>query len=237
MTSSSSNVPCQSQSQPPLPCPEGCLALSKEASSPSTWSGIQSSWHCPAPTISRFHYGCEERRGYVLRPMGSCQQDWVCRPGPASLWSHRSQAQPSTEGQNLILLSCPRSPLSALWMFSLSETCLCQVCPFTKAQAHHSYCFKKNFLALRLKLNCPLRVSYFVCSCLLVAAPPSPYSPPLPLFAGSTKLRSISVWPPSLLPLKGAGQKCLPEADVPRVLLRTETLCPRRLLSIARRQS
>ena len=44
--------------------------------------------------------------------------------------------------------------------FSLSETCL-----LAKAQAHHSYCFRKNFLALSLKLNCPLRVSYFVCSC------------------------------------------------------------------------
>lgn len=39
-----------------------------------------------------------------------------------------------------------------------------QACPFTEPQAHHSYCFKKNFLALSLKLNCPLRVSYFVCS-------------------------------------------------------------------------
>ena len=39
-----------------------------------------------------------------------------------------------------------------------------QACPFTQPQAQRSYCFKKNFLALSLKLNCPLRVSYFVCS-------------------------------------------------------------------------
>lgn len=29
-----------------------------------------------------------------------------------------------------------------------------------------AHCFKKNFLALSLKLNCPLGLGYFVCSCL-----------------------------------------------------------------------
>lgn len=53
-----------------------------------------------------------------------------------------------------------------------------QACPFTAAQAHHSYCFKKNFLALSLKLNCPLRVSYFVCSCLFGGGTTLPSLPP-----------------------------------------------------------
>lgn len=136
--------------------------------------------------------------------------------GPASLWSRRSHAQPSTEGQNPILLSLSPWPslCALLWMFSLSETCLCQACPFTKAQAHHSYCFKKNFLALRLKLNCPLRVSFFVCSCLPVAAPPSPASP-RPLPAGSTKPRSISAWPLSLLLLREQDKSALRKQTCP----------------------
>lgn len=48
--------------------------------------------------------------------------------------------------------------------FLFQKLAVCHACPFTKVQAYHSYCFQKNFLALSLKLNCPLRVSYFVCS-------------------------------------------------------------------------
>lgn len=101
-----------------------------------------------------------------------------------------------------------------LGRFSLSETC--QARPFTKAQAHYSYCFKKNFLALRLKLKVPFE-SFLFCLFLplLVAAPPFP---PSSWAAGSgglgTEGGSISVGsaPPSP---QGAGQVCPPAAQGP----------------------
>lgn len=49
-----------------------------------------------------------------------------------------------------------------------------KACPFTKAQAYHSHCFKKNFLALSLKLKLPLGALLFCMflPLLVVAIPP-----------------------------------------------------------------
>lgn len=102
-----------------------------------------------------------------------------------------------------------------------------QACPFTKAQAHHSYCLKKNFLALSLKLNCPLRVSYFVCSCLSCGGTTLP---PLLLdrSAGESRLQAKGpfCWPPCPRPLQGAGHTRPPQADVPRALLKARPGLP-----------
>ena len=119
----------------------------------------------------------------------------VCSPRPGGvsgwpqLWSTWPVGRPSTafHGEQNPLFP----PLLSLCFrfFSVSETYTGPACPFARAQAHHSYCFKKNFLALSLKLNRPLRVSYFVCSCLSCG---STTLAPSPLVG---ELRGVSVSP------------------------------------------
>lgn len=133
----------------------------------------------------------------------------VCSPRPGGVSGRPQLWRPSTAfhgEQNLLFPSL----FSLCFRFSfVSETYSGLACPFAKAQAHHSYCFKKNFLALSLKLNRPLRVSYFVCSCLSCGCSTLAPSP----LVG--ELRGVSVLPLSFL--EGAGCMCPPEAEVPQI--------------------
>lgn len=95
----------------------------------------------------------------------------------------------------------PRSPCCT---FLPQKPAAGQACPFTEPPAHHSYCFKKNFLALSLKLNCPLRVSYFVCSRLSCGGPTLSSLLPERLRRAKSKRRSISV---CLLPSASQGRR------------------------------
>ena len=113
----------------------------------------------------------------------------------------------------------PISALSVLQIVSLSGICSGPTCPFAKTQAHRSYCFQNNFLALNLKLNCPLRVSYFVCFCLSCGYTTLALSP----LVGEPKVGGVSVLPPSLL--QGAGPTCPTEAEA-HVLLRARYNLP-----------
>lgn len=62
---------------------------------------------------------------------------------------------------------------SLLLLFLSQKPAEGQACPFPRAQACHPHCFKKNFLALSLKLKLPLGTLLF-CTFLplLVAIPP-----------------------------------------------------------------
>ena len=147
--------------------------------------------HCPPPLT-----------WFAAPGRGASQGGVSCGPGgPFGGWAQLPME--NRIRQSHLCFLCLR-------FISLSGICSGPTCPFAKTQAHRSYCFKNNFLALNLKLNCPLRVSYFVCSCLSCGSTTLAPSP----LVGVLKVGGISVLPPSLL--QGAGPTCPPEAEEPQ---------------------
>ena len=155
---------------------------------------------------------CEALHPWSLSP----SPDLICSPRAGGisrwlqLWSRWPVWRLSTDSHGERNLTVPSLLFMCFRFVSLSAVCSGPTCPFAKTQAHRSYCFQNNFLALNLKLNCPLRVSYFVCSCLscgYTTLAPSP-------LVGEPKVGGVSVLPPALL--QGAGPTCPPEAEEPQ---------------------
>lgn len=78
-----------------------------------------------------------------------------------------------------------------------SEPAEGQACLFTKAQAYHSHCFEKNFLALSLKLELPPGMLLFCMFLPLLVAVPHFVPPPPQSHSG--ELRGLWLCLPSHL--------------------------------------
>lgn len=66
---------------------------------------------------------------------------------------------------------------SLLLLFLSQKPAEGEACPFTRAQAYHPHCFKKNFLALSLKLKLPPGTLLFCMFLRLLVVIP-PFCPP-----------------------------------------------------------
>lgn len=83
---------------------------------------------------------------WVERPL-CC---WLARRGlQGSLKPREEHTGHCLPGPSVLLLFLPQKPAEG------------QACPFPRARAYHPHCFKKNFLALNLKLKLPLGTLLF----------------------------------------------------------------------------